>query len=104
VREASFRSGRFRRWSCRFEHSSEKLKSELEVIEEQIKARKMLLMSIKKLLKNTQNNKNQFVTTEEFNSLTKEVEFQEIRNSIGWKANQRNRKLLSSTKKKLYLT
>ena len=43
---------------------SEKLKSELEVIEDLIKSKKMRLMSTKRLSKNTQNNKNQFVITE----------------------------------------
>lgn len=43
---------------------SEKLKGELEVIEEQIKAKKLLLRSIKRLLKSTLNNKNRYVTTE----------------------------------------
>ena len=57
---------------------SEKLKSDLEVIEEQIKARKIAIdehkESIKKYTKQQENVRN----NREFNSLTKEVEFQEL--------------------------
>jgi hypothetical protein len=56
------------------------LKSELEVIEDLIKG-KNSIDDHKRLSKNTQNNKKLFVTIG-INSLTKEVEFQELENSI----------------------
>jgi len=57
---------------------SEKLKSELEVIEEQIKAKKNAIDEHKEVIKKYTKQQESVRNNREFNSLTKEVEFQEL--------------------------
>jgi len=57
---------------------SEKLKSELEVIEEQIKAKKNSIEDHKEAIKKYTKQQETVRNNREFNSLTKEVEFQEL--------------------------
>ncbi|HJS00240.1 MAG TPA: hypothetical protein VJ780_04830 [Flavobacterium sp.] len=57
---------------------SEKLKSELEVIEEQIKAKKNSIDDHKEAIKKYTKQQENVRNNREFNSLTKEVEFQEL--------------------------
>jgi predicted nucleic acid-binding Zn-ribbon protein len=57
---------------------SEKLKSDLEVIEEQIKARKIAIEEHKESIKKYTKQQESVRNNREFNSLTKEVEFQEL--------------------------
>ncbi|WP_163399052.1 zinc ribbon domain-containing protein [Flavobacterium fluviatile] len=57
---------------------SEKLKGELEVIEEQIKAKKIAIEEHKEVIKKYTKQQESVRNNREFNSLTKEVEFQEL--------------------------
>lgn len=57
---------------------SEKLKSELEVIEEQIKSKKNGIDEHKEVIKKYTKQQESVRNNREFNSLTKEVEFQEL--------------------------
>ncbi|RVT77537.1 hypothetical protein EOD40_06970 [Flavobacterium sufflavum] len=57
---------------------SEKLKSELEVIEEQIKAKKNSIDDHKEAIKKYTKQQENVRNNREFNSLTKEIEFQEL--------------------------
>ncbi|MFA9189616.1 hypothetical protein AAGV33_15960 [Flavobacterium sp. FBOR7N2.3] len=57
---------------------SEKLKSELELIEEQIKAKKNSIDEHKEAIKKYTKQQESVRNNREFNSLTKEVEFQEL--------------------------
>ncbi|MBE8727862.1 zinc ribbon domain-containing protein [Flavobacterium hungaricum] len=57
---------------------SEKLKGELEVIEEQIKAKKNAIDEHKEVIKKYTKQQESVRNNREFNSLTKEVEFQEL--------------------------
>ena len=57
---------------------SEKLKSELEVIEEQIKAKKNSIEDHKEAIKKYTKQQETVRNNREFNSLTKEIEFQEL--------------------------
>jgi FtsZ-binding cell division protein ZapB len=57
---------------------SDKLKSELEVIEDLIKGKRMQLTSTKRLSKKYTKQQETVRNNREFNSLTKEVEFQEL--------------------------
>ena len=57
---------------------SEKLKSELEVIEEQIRAKKNSIDEHKEAIKKYTKQQESVRNNREFNSLTKEVEFQEL--------------------------
>jgi predicted nucleic acid-binding Zn-ribbon protein len=57
---------------------SEKLKAELEVIEEQIKAKKNSIDDHKEAIKKYTKQQENVRNNREFNSLTKEVEFQEL--------------------------
>jgi uncharacterized protein len=57
---------------------SEKLKSDLEVIEEQIKAKKNSIEDHKEAIKKYTKQQETVRNNREFNSLTKEVEFQEL--------------------------
>ncbi|KIA99325.1 MULTISPECIES: zinc ribbon domain-containing protein [unclassified Flavobacterium] len=57
---------------------SEKLKSELEIVEEQIKTRKNAIDDHKEAIKKYTKQQESVRNNREFNSLTKEVEFQEL--------------------------
>ncbi|XDZ54518.1 hypothetical protein FlaCF_1566 [Flavobacterium tructae] len=57
---------------------SEKLKGELEVIEEQIKGKKIAIDEHKEVIKKYTKQQESVRNNREFNSLTKEVEFQEL--------------------------
>ena len=57
---------------------SEKLKSELEIVEEQIKTRKNAIDEHKESIKKYTKQQESVRNNREFNSLTKEVEFQEL--------------------------
>lgn len=57
---------------------SEKLKSELEIVEEQIKTRKNAIDDHKESIKKYTKQQESVRNNREFNSLTKEVEFQEL--------------------------
>ncbi|KFF05131.1 zinc ribbon domain-containing protein [Flavobacterium reichenbachii] len=57
---------------------SEKLKGELEVVEEQIKAKKIAIEEHKEVIKKYTKQQESVRNNREFNSLTKEVEFQEL--------------------------
>ncbi|WP_343592602.1 C4-type zinc ribbon domain-containing protein [Flavobacterium sp.] len=57
---------------------SEKLKGELEVIDEQIKAKKIAIEEHKEVIKKYTKQQESVRNNREFNSLTKEVEFQEL--------------------------
>ncbi|WP_417939719.1 zinc ribbon domain-containing protein [Flavobacterium sp. RS13.1] len=57
---------------------SEKLKGELEVVEEQIKAKKNAIEEHKEVIKKYTKQQESVRNNREFNSLTKEVEFQEL--------------------------
>jgi predicted nucleic acid-binding Zn-ribbon protein len=57
---------------------SEKLKGELEAIEEQIKAKKIAIEEHKEVIKKYTKQQESVRNNREFNSLTKEVEFQEL--------------------------
>jgi hypothetical protein len=58
------------------------LKSELEVIEDLIKGKKNAIDEHKEAIKSIQNNR-KLRNNREFNSLTKEVEFQELEIQLG---------------------
>ena len=57
---------------------SEKLKSDLDIIEEQIKAKKIAIDEHKEAIKKYTKQQESVRNNREFNSLTKEVEFQEL--------------------------
>ncbi len=57
---------------------SEKLKADLEVMEEQIKAKKIAIEEHQEAIKRYTEQQNSVRNNREFNSLTKEVEFQEL--------------------------